>query len=268
MSNPETTTTTTTETAPASVVAQAVATTTDTTTTAAATTTDNKPVFDWVPEKYQVKKDDGELDLEASAKKLAEAHGHLEKRLGSGDAPPKTPEEYAPTIPEGFTEEALKADPLYQEFTKQAHERGISNDNMSWLLETFASRTMGSAMITADECVETLKTVWNDDKAYAGNMQSVGRTMRAYGDPNAEAVGSYARLEAKYGNDPDFLVFSARIGAELKEDRPASQTTVDAKAWDDQLTELKAHPAYADTKHPEHKAVMAKKSELYKKRYG
>src|SRR6478736_10297497 len=39
---------------------------------------------EFIPEKYRVTKDDGTLDIEASARKLAEAHGSLEKRLGSG----------------------------------------------------------------------------------------------------------------------------------------------------------------------------------------
>ena len=54
--------------------------------------------FDWIPEKHRVTKEDGTFDLEASARKVAEAHGHLEKRFGSGDLPPKTPEEYAPKV--------------------------------------------------------------------------------------------------------------------------------------------------------------------------
>src|SRR5690606_31149911 len=36
---------------------------------------------EYIPEKYRVQKEDGTLDLEASSRKLAEAHGHLEKRL-------------------------------------------------------------------------------------------------------------------------------------------------------------------------------------------
>ena len=51
-----------------------------------------------IPEKYQVKKEDGSIDIEASSLKLAEAYGHLEKRLGSGDAPPKTAEELLATL--------------------------------------------------------------------------------------------------------------------------------------------------------------------------
>lgn len=231
--------------------------------------TSNEPKpYDWVPDKYHVKNEAGELDLEATAKKLAEAHGHLEKRLGSGDAPPKTPEEYAPAIPEVFDEATLKADPMYQDFLKGAHEQKFTNEQVSWILSQYGDRSIAQGNVTADECIGTLKSVWNSDQDYSGNMQAVGRTMRAYGDTNAEAVGSYARLEAKYGNDPDFLVFSARIGAELKEDKPASQSTVDAKAWDDELKSLQANPAFGDPKHPDHAALMAKKSQLYKQRYG
>ena len=69
-----------------------------------------------IPEKYQVKKEDGSLDIEASSLKLAEAYGHLEKRMGSGDVPPKTAADYQIAVPEAFfpvkvtTPEAVGAD--------------------------------------------------------------------------------------------------------------------------------------------------------------
>ncbi|WP_443701018.1 hypothetical protein [Pseudomonas sp.] len=50
---------------------------------------------DFIPEKYRVVKEDGSLDLDQSSRKLAESYKHLETRLGSGDVPPKTADEYA-----------------------------------------------------------------------------------------------------------------------------------------------------------------------------
>jgi hypothetical protein len=50
---------------------------------------------DWLPEKFRVMGEDGKLSIESSARKLAENYTHLEKRMGSGDAPPKTADEYA-----------------------------------------------------------------------------------------------------------------------------------------------------------------------------
>lgn len=42
------------------------------------------------------------LDIEASSLKLAEAYGHLEKRMGSGDVPPKAAADYKIAVPEAL----------------------------------------------------------------------------------------------------------------------------------------------------------------------
>ena len=54
----------------------------------------------FIPEKFLVKAEDGTVDLEGSAKKLAENYGNLEKRMGSGDMPPKSAEDYQITVPD------------------------------------------------------------------------------------------------------------------------------------------------------------------------
>lgn len=89
---------------------------------------------DWLPEKFRVMGEDGKLSIESSARKLAENYTHLEKRMGSGDAPPKTADEYAPKVEvEGFNWEEFKADPRMQGFMKTAHAKGITNDQMSFI---------------------------------------------------------------------------------------------------------------------------------------
>src|SRR3990167_2282129 len=90
---------------------------------------------EFIPEKYQVKKADGTLDLEQSSRKLAESYSHLEKRLGSGDAPPKTADEYAPEVGGGgFNWEEFKADEGTQSFLKGAHAKGLTNDQVAFVI--------------------------------------------------------------------------------------------------------------------------------------
>src|SRR5690606_14417341 len=72
----------------------------------------------WLPEKHRVLAEDGTVDEAASARKLADAYRHLEARLGSGDVPPKSAEDYALQV-EGLDAEqidAFKADPMFQDF--------------------------------------------------------------------------------------------------------------------------------------------------------
>ena len=67
---------------------------------------------DFIPEKYRVNKEDGSLDLEQSSRKMGEAYKHLETRMGTGDAPPKSHDEYAVKLDgvEGFNWDEFKAD--------------------------------------------------------------------------------------------------------------------------------------------------------------
>ncbi|BCD83601.1 hypothetical protein PSm6_00080 [Pseudomonas solani] len=90
---------------------------------------------DFIPEKYRVTKDDGSLDLEQSSRKLAESYKHLETRMGSGDAPPKSFDEYAPKIEaEGFNWDEFKADEGSQSFLKGAHAKGLTNAQVEFVL--------------------------------------------------------------------------------------------------------------------------------------
>jgi hypothetical protein len=59
--------------------------------------------------------------------------------MGSGDTPPKTADEYAPKVEvEGFKWEEFKADPRMQSFMKSAHAKGITNDQMGFILGEYA----------------------------------------------------------------------------------------------------------------------------------
>src|SRR5690606_40919240 len=91
---------------------------------------------DYIPEKLRVMKEDGSLDQEASSRKVAEAYKHLETRFGSGDVPPKTPEEYAVKLEgvEGFNWDEFKVDEGTQSFLKGAHAKGLTNDQVQYVI--------------------------------------------------------------------------------------------------------------------------------------
>jgi hypothetical protein len=210
-------------------------------------------------------KEDGTIDLEASAAKLSDGYDHLAKRLGGDDVPPKTAEEYAPDVPEGIDMEALKADPLYQDFLKSAHARGMSNKNVSWLLDEFAKRQGGQAEPAAMD-VDTLRAelapVWGDDpKAFDKGINDGLRAIKAY------MPGISQEQLASIPNSPIVMQLLAAIGKEVGEDKRIQAAPVDAKSFEDELTALKAHPAFNDPRHVEHKQIMQKKSELFARRY-
>src|SRR3546814_13895982 len=83
-------------------------------------------------DKYQVKKEDGTLDPDASWAKFVDGHEALQKKLGAGDVAPEKPEDYKLEAPkdaegkpiEGVDFESFTKDPLFQSFQKAAHEIG------------------------------------------------------------------------------------------------------------------------------------------------
>lgn len=211
-----------------------------------------------MPEKYLVKREDGSTDWEASALKQAQGYDSLAKRLGAGEAPPKAPEDYAPKLPDGVLLDQLKQDPLYTGFLKGAHARGLNNDQVSWVLQSFTERqAMGNSPDLAE--AELRKDFTTDDALTQALQRSYRATAAFAGTDDARA-----KLEAKFGNDPDFIRLMARIGNELGEDKPAAGLT---SAEAESLESLMSSPAYFDAKHPEHARVVSRAGALYAKKY-
>lgn len=225
--------------------------------------------FDWVPEKHRVVKEGGaDLDIEATARKLADANKAFEKRFGSGDVPPKTPDEYAiETLPEGITFDDIKTDPVMQLFMQGAHEKGFTNAQaeyaINWHLNTLGS-TMGAAdQMSIEECGQELRKTWSNPTEYDRNLGNAYRALQAFA-----ATPEDAEALDEIGNNPALVRLLAKIGSELQEDEPIHEGTQAAQSWEDEIASLRANPAYLDRSHPEHKQVMAKMDAMYTKRYG
>lgn len=227
---------------------------------------------DFIPEKYRTTKEDGTLDLEASSRKVAEAYGHLEKRLGSGDAPPKTFDEYAPKVEvEGFSWDEFKADENSQSFLKGAHAKGLTNDQVSFVIGEYLKAAPeligGNAALSEQDCTTALKTVWADDQAMKAGVSASYRAAQAFASEGA-APGNFDALMAKYGNDPDFIAFTANIGKELREDipvngnNPASGVDFSVKAAE-LRAQLEAIPAHD----PKRAGIKAQLDAMYAARY-
>lgn len=227
---------------------------------------------DFIPEKYRVNGADGKLDLEQSSRKLAESYGHLEKRLGSGDAPPKTVDEYAPKIEvEGFNWEEFKADENSQAFLKGAHAKGLTNTQVEFVIGEYLKAApnliSGDAALTADDCTTALKSVWADDKTMKAGVSASYRAAQAFASEGT-APGNFDALMAKYGNDPDFIAFTANIGKELREDLPVNSnnpsTGVD---FDIKAAELRKQLEAIPQHDPKRAAIKAELDGLYASRY-
>jgi len=205
-----------------------------------------------IPEKYQVKKEDGSLDIEASSLKLAEAYGHLEKRLGTGDAPPKSAEEYEIKVPDALKDVWKPAeDPLLTEFLKDAHAAGFTQKQidlaMSRYLELAPKLVAGSSQLSADDCVAQLKTEWKTDDDYKAGVGKAYQAAVAYFGQDADA------MIKEYGNDPRLIRGLARIGAEMGEDK--TPNSGGGSVSGDSIAGLMASEAYTNPKHADHARV-------------
>lgn len=227
---------------------------------------------DWIPEKYRTNKEDGSLDLEASSRKVAEAYKHLETRMGSGDAPPKSADEYAVKLEgvEGFNWDEFKADPDSQAFLKGAHANGMTNAQVEYVigeyLKAAPALVQGGAQLSQEDCTAALKGVWADDQSYKSGVQASYRAAEAFASPEGQP-GSFQNLMAKYGNDPDFIAFTANIGKELSEDTLITQGVVNEGDFEVKTSELRKQLEELAPHDPKRAQVQQKLNDLYAAKY-
>lgn len=223
-----------------------------------------------IPEKYRVFEGEGEeakFNLEASAGKLVDAYGSLEKRLGTGDLPPESVEGYqldGKAIAEDFDAEAFMADETNKGFLAKAHAHGMTNKQVQMVVEhalkEFAPGLMGGGQaLDKDGCIQSLQgEIWKDAGEYKQNMAAANRMFSSLPDSLREQV------DKRLGNDPLFIQVAALFGKEMAEDTPATG----AASGQDQaaIEELMMSEAYKNEKHPQHKAVSERVKRYFESR--
>lgn len=228
---------------------------------------------DYFPEKYQVKKEDGSLDLEQSSRKLAESYKHLETRLGSGDIPPKTADEYAVKLEgvEGFNWDEFKADEGTQSFLKGAHAKGLTNAQVEYVIGEYMKAAPGlvegGVQLSQQDCAAALKAAWGDEQAMTQNVRASYRAAETFASEPGKP-GNFAALQAKYGNDPDFIAFTANIGRELKEDNAINGgAQVNEADFNIKAAELRAQLQALPAHDPKRPGVQAQLDAMYEQKY-
>lgn len=186
--------------------------------------------------------------------------------------PPKSAEEYElKGLPETIKIEDIKADPEMQSFLKSAHGKGLTNEQVSFVINEYMQRAPklveNGQKLTAEDTTRALKDVWKNESDYGQNMGHAYRAASAIAD---KAGVSFEELEKSgLGNHPVFIRLMASIGPELAEDAPPNDGQgVSAGDFDAQVAAIRANPAYNDPKHPEHKQLMQKMEALYTRRHG
>ena len=215
-------------------------------------------------EKFRVQKDDGTVDIEASARRSEQARSHLEKRLGVGDMRPGTAAEYKFELPEdkapvlaAFGEKGL------DDFKAKAHALGLTESQATGILGEMVSMVPA---ITGDlnrfdhgQAMQELREVWTTPAEFDEGMRASMRAVAAFAGGDAQAVLT------RYGNDATFVRMMAGIGREIGEDRAPD---LNSPATGDDIGELTKSEAYTNPRHKDHAAVSARVMNFHKARSG
>jgi hypothetical protein len=223
---------------------------------------------DFIPEKLRVVKEDGSLDLDASSRKLAEAYGSLEKRFGSGEAPPKDASEYKITVPDALKEAFDPAtDDGMKGFLAGAHAAGLNQAQVDFVMgkyfELAPQLAAGAAQYDATTATAELKKTWATDADFTRNVRN------AYVGTNAAAqkagLDVAEIMNGPLGNNPQFLRLMAALGPEFQEDPGAGGASMITQ---DDINSLLSSEAYSNPRHPDHAKVSAKIRAYFERKHG
>lgn len=212
--------------------------------------------WSFIPEKYQVKNDKGELDSEASARKVAEAHSALEKRMGEGSVRPKTAAEYKmPELPEALKDMPVD-DAATAKFKEEAHKAGYSQSQFEFAMSKYFELAPGlvnaGQKFTTEDTISSLKEVWGAD--YQKNAHSAWSGITKV----AELAGlSIDEVEKEVGNSPVFNRIMAAVGQQFREDTSVNTNGNGAGTADlNEAATIQMSPAFRNTKDPGHAAAV------------
>lgn len=224
--------------------------------------------YDYMPEKFRVFGEDKSWNESASAQKMAEAYGNLEKQFGNREAAPETMEGYkldAESMGEGFNAEEFMKDPKTQGFLKRMHAKGLNNTQLQEVIDyglnEWAPDMMnGAKALSESECTAALKEVWKTDTEYETAVQQAFKAVHQIGGDKFQS------LIEKYGNDPDFIQFAASIGKEIREDQSPSDPL--PLKGGETIESMMMSDAYRNPSHPEHAAVSKRVKAYFESRHG
>lgn len=224
------------------------------------------------PEKYMVKGETGEINVEESTRKLIDGYNNLSKKLGeNGGQVPNSPAEYKIAVnveelglQDTITPEVLQNDPDFKNFLSEAHQLGFTNEQVNLIAskyvtvaQTFVDRRDA---IDKSACEKTLRECWQTNDEYNANIANALKAFNRFADEQD-------RLHIdSLGNNPLAIRILAGIGAQMNEDSPARNAQSSESA--ESIQDLMRSEAYLDTNHKDHARVNARVQSYFVKHYG
>lgn len=192
------------------------------------------------------------------------SYSALEKRIGSGDIRPASPEDYK-------IDDVLKAaqekngdvslDPEMQKaFAKEAHEAGLTQKQYEWVMSKYFDQIPALAeemwQNSMEKATAEIEKVWPGETKKP-ELASAYRAFMKFAPAELRTDDAMNRI----GNNPVVLRVLAAVGKELNEDSSirGGGTSVDS------IETLQKSEAYWNAKHPEHAATVRKVNEYYAK---
>lgn len=202
------------------------------------------------------------LDVEASARKMAESYAHLEGRVGSGDLPPKSAEDYTIAVPDQFKDGWVEDDRT-KAFRADALAAGLTQKQFDFVMGRYFTVAPQLVQGAIDASVETtrgaLEKAWGAE--YGKHIGAAQKAFEAYAD--AADKDKFDSLMT----DPALAYrILAKIGPEVGEGGGIPAAAAAGQA--DEIRTLLTSEAAGNPRHPDHKATRAKIDAYYVQKYG
>lgn len=225
---------------------------------------------DRIPEKYRVNKEDGTFDLDASALKLSEAYANAEKRIGTGDLPPKTAEEYAVTVPEAFKEVwTPEEDASFKDFRTKAFEAGMTQKQLDLVMGQYFTMApnlvAGATMLDEGAAIADLKKTWATEADFKRNVGNSYAGAKAIGEKAGIPIDTIMDPVKGLGNNPMFIRLMAAIGPEFAEDKAPGGGQVMTQ---ESIDTLMRSEAYTNPKHADYAKTSEKVRKYWERKAG
>lgn len=222
---------------------------------------------EWTPpEKFVVKKETGDYDFKAIARKIDESRSSLEKRMGAGEAPPKDHTGYKVEV-EGLDWAEYQKSPVVSKFLEDMHKAGANNAQVNAAvsgLRTVLDRMgEGEEAATVEKATAQLREVWKDADTYNTNLQNAFKGASKIAEQMGMTIGE---LEAAgLGNNPVFVRMMAEIAPMFMEDKAPNP---DGQIPAEDINKMILSPEYQNTKHPDHAKVSEKVRKYFEAKHG
>jgi hypothetical protein len=178
--------------------------------------------------------------------------------MGSGGAPPKTPDDYKVEL-QGVDPQVLAQDPEYQDFVKNAHAKGMNNDLFNFSLGEYIKRTIPNP----GRASEDLRTNhWKDETSFRSNSANAVKALNEFGRDLTN--GERAMIDGNSG----MLRVLANVGSKLGEDKqPIIDDTSAAETWQQQVDVIRNELKDTSLSQVRRDLLLKKQGALYDKKF-